>query len=62
MTKQTPVTFLRQVRLETKKVTWPTRKETTVTAIMVILLAIVAACFFLAADALVASLLSMILG
>ena len=62
MTKPSPAAFLRQVRLESKKVTWPTRKETTVTAVMVILLAIVAACFFLAADALVASFLSLILG
>ena len=62
MTKQSPVTFLRQVRLEAKKVAWPTRKETTVTTIMVVLFAMIAACFFLMADALVASLLSMILG
>lgn len=62
MAKQNPVAFARQVRLETKKVTWPTRKETTVTAVMVILFAIVAACFFLMADALVASLLSLVLG
>lgn len=62
MAKQNPVAFVRQVRLETKKVTWPTRKETTVTAVMVILFAVVAACFFLMADALVASLLSLVLG
>lgn len=62
MAKQNPVAFMRQVRLETKKVTWPTRKETTVTAVMVILFAVIAACFFLMADALVASLLSLVLG
>lgn len=61
MTKQNPVEFMRQVRLETKKVTWPTRKETVVTTLMVVLFSIVAACFFLLADALVASLLSLIL-
>lgn len=62
MTKQSPAAFMRQVRLETKKVTWPTRKETGVTALMVILLALIAACFFLVIDGIVASLLSLILG
>ncbi len=36
MAKVSPGQFIRQVRAETAKVHWPTRKETVATAIMVI--------------------------
>ncbi len=42
--------FIRQVRQETSKVTWPTRKETTVTTIMVFIMVIIAAIFFFVVD------------
>ena len=45
-----PLEFVQQVRQETAKVTWPTRKETTVTTIMVVFLAILAAVFFFLVD------------
>ncbi len=45
-----PFEFLQQVRAETAKVVWPTRKETIVTTIMVLIMATLAALFFLAAD------------
>ena len=45
-----PVEFLRQVRQEVGRVTWPTRKETTVTTIMVFAMVIVAALFFFLVD------------
>jgi preprotein translocase subunit SecE len=38
------------VRAETAKVTWPTRRETILTTIMVFVMATVAAIFFLLAD------------
>ncbi len=50
MPKTSPVEFLQQVRSEGTKVTWPTRKETTITTIMVFVMAIVASLFFLAVD------------
>ncbi|WP_158806503.1 preprotein translocase subunit SecE [Acidisoma sp. S159] len=45
-----PVGFLRDVRAEVGKVTWPSRKETLVTTAMVLGMALIAAVFFFAAD------------
>ncbi|TXM72903.1 preprotein translocase subunit SecE [Methylobacterium sp. WL103] len=42
--------FLGQVRDEGRKVTWPTRKETTVTTIMVFVMVVVASLFFTVVD------------
>jgi preprotein translocase subunit SecE len=42
--------FLQEVRAEGQKVTWPTRKETTVTTMMVFVMVFVASIFFLLAD------------
>ena len=42
--------FLQEVRAEAQKVTWPTRKETTVTTMMVFVMVILATIFFLMAD------------
>lgn len=50
MAKVTPGEFVRQVRQETRKVTWPTRKDTLVTTGMVGVLTVVLALFFLAVD------------
>jgi len=44
------VGFLRDVRTEASKVTWPTRKETLITTAMVIGMAVIASFFFFAAD------------
>ena len=38
------------MRAEGQKVTWPTRKETTVTTIMVFVMVFIASIFFLLAD------------
>jgi preprotein translocase subunit SecE len=45
-----PFEFLQQVRSETSKVTWPSRREVILTTIMVFVMATVAAIFFLLAD------------
>lgn len=50
MAKTNPFTFLQEVRQEVSKVVWPTRRETTVTTIMVFVMVFLAAIFFLAAD------------
>jgi preprotein translocase subunit SecE len=62
MAKFNPLEFIQEVRSETSKVTWPTRKEVTVTTIMVFVLVIVAAIFFTAADQIIRLLLTTILG
>jgi len=55
MAKNSPVEFFRQVNQERKKVTWPTRKETTITTIMVFVMVVVASIFFLAVDTILAT-------
>jgi preprotein translocase subunit SecE len=45
-----PFEFLQQVRSEAAKVTWPSRRETLITTAMVVLMAVFASFFFLAAD------------
>jgi preprotein translocase subunit SecE len=45
-----PVKFLREVRSEVAKVTWPSRKETLVTTGLVFAMAALAAVFFFVAD------------
>ena len=50
MAKTNPFTFMQQVRSEAAKVTWPTRRETVVTTLMVFVMVTLASLFFLAAD------------
>jgi len=50
MAKINPFEFLQEVRDETAKVTWPTRRETLITTAMVFVFAVMAAAFFLLAD------------
>ena len=50
MAKVNPFEFAQQVRQETAKVTWPTRRETMITTVMVLIMSIIASLFFLAAD------------
>jgi preprotein translocase subunit SecE len=45
-----PFKFLQEVRSETNKVTWPTRRETTITTIMVFVMVALASIFFFASD------------
>jgi preprotein translocase subunit SecE len=45
-----PFTFLQEVRAEAAKVTWPTRRETLITTILVIIMVIFASFFFVAVD------------
>ncbi|MCO6390233.1 preprotein translocase subunit SecE [Aliihoeflea aestuarii] len=57
-----PFTFLQQVRTETSKVTWPTRRETLISTIMVLVFAFIAAIFFFVADQIMAWGIELILG
>ena len=50
MARTNPAQFIQQVRAETAKVTWPTRKETVTTTIMVLIMATLTAIFFLIVD------------
>ena len=62
MARTSPGQFIRQVRAETAKVHWPTRKETVATAIMVVIMTTVLALFFFGVDAVFSSLVRFLLG
>ena len=62
MVKFSPFKFLQEVRAEAQKVTWPTRKETTVTTIMVFVMVVIASIFFLLADQVMRLAVSFLLG
>jgi len=56
-----PFRFIQQVKQEALKITWPTGKETLTGAVMVVLLAILAAIFFLLLDQILKFLLNIVL-
>ena len=56
MAKTGPVEYLRQVRNEMKKVTWPSRQETTVSMIAVFIMVFMASTFLFFADQMIAYL------
>ena len=56
-----PAQFIREVRSEASKVTWPTRGEWWVTTIMVFIMVVVATIFFFAVDSLIAVIVQLVL-
>jgi len=62
MAKINPGEFVRQVRQEASKVTWPNRKEVGVTTAMVFIAVTFAAIFFLLVDLLANRAIGFILG
>ncbi|MCG8597801.1 MAG: preprotein translocase subunit SecE [Kiloniellales bacterium] len=54
--------FVREVRQEASKVTWPSRKETTISTIMVLIMVFLAAIFFFLVDQVLAFGVEQILG
>jgi preprotein translocase subunit SecE len=48
--KFNPFTFLQQVRAEAAKIVWPSRRETGISTVMVLIFAALAAIFFLVVD------------
>ena len=62
MAKVSPFQFLKEVRAETQKVTWPTRRETMITTIMVFVMVALAGIFFFAADQLIRYFVTVVLG
>ena len=62
MARVNPGEFLRQVRAETAKVVWPSRKETVTTAIMVVIMTTILGVFFFATDSALAAIVKALLG
>jgi preprotein translocase subunit SecE len=50
MARTNPFQFIQQVRTEAAKVTWPTRRETAITTLMVFVMVFLATVFFFVAD------------
>jgi preprotein translocase subunit SecE len=57
-----PFKFLQEVRSEATKVTWPTRREVTITTIMVFVMVALASIFFFASDQIIRYLVTFLLG
>ena len=56
-----PLKFIQEVKQETFRVTWPTKKDTMMGAVMVFALASIAAIFFLILDQILRFLLNLVL-
>ena len=62
MAKISPFKFLQEVRTEAQNVTWPTRRETAITTLMVFIMVAVASIFFLVADQVMRFFVTLVLG
>ena len=51
MAENSVLGFMRDVRAEATKVTWPTRRELGISTLMVVIMVVVASMFFLGVDA-----------
>jgi preprotein translocase subunit SecE len=60
--RTSPGEFIRQVRAETAKVVWPTRKETVTTAIMVLIMTTLLAVFFFGVDSFFSVVVKFLIG
>lgn len=57
-----PLEFVQDVRQETSKVTWPNRRETLITTVLVIIMCIIAALFFAVSDQIIRLAINLIFG
>ena len=62
MAKFNPAEFAQQVRQEFFKITWPTRKETMMTTMMVFIMVILASIFFQVSDLVIREVVDTVLG
>jgi len=61
MAKFSPIEFFRQVKAELKKITWPSRRETTISTFAVFTMVLMAAVFLFVADQVLATAVHWIL-
>ena len=62
MARVNPGEFLRQVRAETAKIVWPTRRETMMTGLMVVIMTALLAMFFFGVDSAFSTIVQALLG
>lgn len=61
MAKVSPGQFVREVRQEANKVTWPTRSETMTSTVMVLIMVAIVATFFFVVDIALSELVQLVL-
>ena len=57
-----PTQFVRQVRQEIARITWPTRQDTLTATITVLVMTVIVALFFLLVDWVLSNLVQLVLG
>jgi preprotein translocase subunit SecE len=57
-----PGDFLRQVKAETAKIVWPSRRETVMTGVMVVIMTTLLGLFFFGVDTAFSSIVQALLG
>lgn len=57
-----PAQFVQEVRQEVSKVTWPTRRETLLTTVMVFIMVLIVSAFFFGVDQLLNLGIGLLLG
>ena len=62
MARVNPGEFLRQVRAESAKIVWPTRRETMMTGLMVVIMTAMLALFFFGVDSAFSAIVQALLG
>ena len=62
MARVNPGEFLRQVRAESAKIVWPTRRETLMTGMMVVIMTSLLAAFFFGVDSAFSTIVQALLG
>ncbi|MDI3468100.1 MAG: Protein translocase subunit SecE [Pseudolabrys sp.] len=62
MARTSPFKFLQEVRTEVNKVTWPSRRETMITTVMVFVMVAIASIFFMLADQVIRVFVTFVLG
>ena len=62
MAKTNPGRFMREVRQEVSKVTWPSRRETLMSSATVVIMVFLVAVFFFFVDTILSKLVGLILG
>jgi preprotein translocase subunit SecE len=62
MARVSPGEFIRQVRSESAKIVWPSRRETVMTAVMVVIMTSLLAVFFFGVDSAFSTIVHFLLG
>ena len=61
MAKTSPIEFVKQVQTEARKIVWPSRRETVMTGIMVMIMPTLLGVFFLGIDSIFDSIVNSLL-